>query len=119
MTRPGVLIVALSLILSASASAAPATQPSEMEKENASLKERVAALEARVKQLERQLRDRQATVPFRVTPIPAPEARPYPDMPGIQIQPRAPMPPRPDWQEREINGIRFYIVPVATERVAQ
>jgi hypothetical protein len=100
-------------LLANGSNAAPTTQPADVEKENAALKERVAALEARVKHLERQLRDRTATVPFRVQPMPAPEAtRPFPEMPGIQIQPRAPIAPREGWQERDINGIRFYLVPL-------
>ena len=120
MTRlgfPAIAIAAmLCLMLTSSGRAAPATQPSQLDKENAALKERIAALEARVKTLERQLRDRTATVPFRVTPMPiptpAPRTQPFPDMPGIQIQPDRLQPPREGWEQRDINGIRFYLVPL-------
>ena len=118
-------VAALSCLMLASvARAAPATQPADIEKENAALKERIASLEARVKTLERQLRDARGGNQLRIvpsipspipTPTPAPRLRPVPEMPGIQIQPDRLQPPREGWEQRDINGIRFYLVPLENE----
>jgi hypothetical protein len=128
MTRLGYPVIGslLCVLLASGADAAPSTQPVDVEKENAALKERVAALEARVKQLERQLRDRSATSPLPTIPAPAPyslpdpfaiptpapESRRFPEMPGIQIRPDRQVAPREGWEQRDINGIRFYLVPL-------
>ena len=120
MTRLGfpAAAAALWLMLGSTVHAAPATQPAQVEKENAALKERIAALEARVKTLERQLRDARGVNPLWITPspipapTPAPRVRPFPEMPGIQIQPDLLQSPREGWQQRDINGIRFYLVPL-------
>src|SRR5687768_1021491 len=123
MTRlTSIAVVAVLCLAPTLTSAAPATQPADPEKENAALKERIASLEARVKTLERQLREARAgRGPFMIptpspaplpTPTPAPRARPFPDMPGLQIRPYAQPQPREEWEQRDINGIRFYLVPL-------
>ena len=115
MTRLAIASAMLSFAIASSVQAAPATQPADLEKENAALKERVAALEARVKTLERQLRDARAgRGPFTL-PAPTPAPRRAPESPFVP-SPRMSTPaPREGWVEREINGIRFYLVPLKDE----
>ena len=121
MTRlTSIAVVAVLCLAPTLTSAAPATQPADPEKENAALKERIASLEARVKTLERQLREARAGNNLRIiptpspipVPTPSPRALPFPNMPGIQIQPDRLQSPREGWEQRDINGIRFYLVPL-------
>jgi cell division protein FtsB len=119
MTRlTSIAAAALLCLVPAVTRAAPSTQPAGLEKENAALKERIAALEARVKTLERQLRDARAGNTLQIIPTPAPRARPFPDMPGIHIQPDRLQSPREGWEQRDINGIRFYLVPLKNGTLA-
>lgn len=115
MKRLAIACGILSYVLATAAHAAPTTQPLDLEQENAALKERIAALESRVKTLERQLRDARAGRGPFIIPTPTPPAprslpeSPYMPTPGL----RAPsIAPREGWVEREINGIRFYLVPL-------
>ena len=127
MTRVAYPLVTglLSLLLAGPVEGAvPAeTQPADVEQENAALKEKVAQLEARVKKLERELRDVRAGSygQLRITPAPTPvpsipravPESPYMPNTGLRVTP-APA-PREGWQERHVNGIRFYLVPLKTD----
>ena len=107
-------------------SAAPGTQPtqpSDLERETAALRERLKSLEQRVAELERRLArldEGDARGRLRIVPRP-PEVRP-PVVPPPPIDPNRPRldvrPPlrdrgdgREGWQEREFNGLRYYVVP--------
>ncbi|HEV2292469.1 MAG TPA: hypothetical protein VGR35_01355 [Tepidisphaeraceae bacterium] len=114
MTHVRCIIAAalLSSVVATVVRAAPATQPADLEKENAALKERIEKLEARVKTLERQLRDARAGRGPFILPAPTPAPRRAPESPFMP-SPRMWTPaPREGWVEREINGIRFFLVPL-------
>ena len=131
MTRPRPFFAGcLCLVLIAFVGAAPATQPSDAEKENAELRKRVAALEAQVKSLEDQvakLKQRQGAFPIprwpqapQVPAVPTPPMPPTPRTPQMPQMPGMPyrfdrLAPAPDagrdWIPREFNGGTVYLVP--------
>lgn len=91
----GSLIVAASLSFGLMAvSSADQKVPAKPADEIAELRKRIELLESRLQLLERQR--------IVITPIPGP---PVPFLPQTRTVP-------PNWSEREINGMKYYIVPL-------
>ena len=122
MTHPrNVFAGCLCLALVALIGAAPSTQPSDVEKENAELRKRVAALEGQVKSLEDEVarlkrREGSLTIPrLPQAPPTLPQAPQMPfrydRVPQPMTPPQAPQQPGREWIPREFNGRTVYIVP--------
>jgi hypothetical protein len=110
------------VLVSVVGAAGPSTQPSGAERENAELRQRVAALEAQVKSLEDQVTRLKRREGGYIVP-------PTPRTPSIPEAPRmpyrydravpAPQQPGRDWIPRQYDGRAFYIVPCTpTENTA-
>lgn len=107
--------IALALV-SVVGAAGPSTQPTDVEKENAELRKRVAALEAQVKSLEDQVarlkrREGNLIIP-RVPSLPDAPRMPYSPFryDGVTPTPRPQQPGR-EWIPKGFDGRTYYIVP--------
>lgn len=112
MLLAGCFAVAL---VSMAGAAAPSTQPGDVEKENAELRQRVAALEAQVRSLEDQVARMTRRGGLIIPPMPQPPALPrIPQAPRLPDRfDRAPQPQEPgrNWIPKQHDGRTFYIVP--------
>ncbi len=104
-------------------SAAPAEPEGDLARENAQLKARIEALEKRVDSLQHALESLHQEMSAKawelhINPaIPTQPAQPQnlPELPkwkGWLVPEDKPDNAHPDWKEGQINGVRYYIVPL-------
>jgi hypothetical protein len=95
-------------------SAAPADRETELARENAMLKERVDALEKRMSvmqvQIQALMKELQPKPELKFTKPKEPRST----KPELWLMPE-PKPEHPDWKEGQINGVRYYLIPISDD----
>ena len=121
--RPVTSVVAILGMLSVFAAYAAEPAPErDLAKENAELQAKVEKLQKRVRELEAELARRSFVLPTPPIPalpptqpspfyIPNPFATPKPKSPSVPIVPSPQWVPG-GWQEREFNGLHYYLIPL-------
>lgn len=99
------LLLSVAVFISISIFAAETEQSSEQD-EITQLKEKIEALEERVAELEKKLEKKQPNIILK--------QKKTPQLPDFSL-PQQDIPQ--DWEQKEFNGMSYYIVPVKEQRI--
>lgn len=107
MKKSFMMFLSAAVFISISLFAAETEQSSEQD-EITQLKEKIEALEERVAELEKKLEDRQPNIILR--------QKKTPQLPDFSL-PQQDVPQH--WEQKEFNGMSYYIAPVKEQRIVK